>query len=141
MPQNPDVRWRQRLQSFRKAFALLSDAATLSRQRELSDLERQGLIQAFGFTFELGWLTLKDYLEAIGFTELRGPKPVVRKAFANDVIAEGEEWIAMIESRNRTSHTYNENVAREIATAILSKYVPAFESFLRRFTQFEGEQP
>lgn len=47
----------------------------------------------------------------------------------------------MIESRNRTSHTYNENVAREIATAILSKYVPAFESFLRRFTQFEGEQP
>lgn len=87
MSQNPDVRWRQRLQSFRKAFALLSDAATLSRQRELSDLERQGLIQAFEFTFELGWLTLKDYLEAIGFTELRGPKPVVRKAFANDVIA------------------------------------------------------
>ena len=138
---NSDVRWRQRLQSFRKAFSRLSDAAVLSRQRELSDLERQGLIQAFEFTFELGWLTLKDYLESIGFSELRGPKPVVRKAFANDVIAEGEEWIAMIESRNRTSHTYNEDVAREIATAILSKYVPAFEAFLRRFTQFESEQP
>lgn len=137
---NPDVRWRQRLQSFRKAFALLSDAATLSRQRELSDLERQGLIQAFEFTFELGWLTLKDHLEALGFSELRGPKPVVRKAFANDLIAEGEGWIAMIESRNRPSHTYNEDTAREIAKDILSRYVPAFEAFLCRFTQFEKKE-
>jgi nucleotidyltransferase substrate binding protein (TIGR01987 family) len=137
---NPDVRWRQRLQSFRKAFARLSGAAALSRQRELTDLERQGLIQSFEFTFELGWNVLKDYLESIGFSELRGPKPVVRKAFANDVIEEGEEWIAMIESRNRTSHTYNEETAAEIATAILTRYVPAFDAFLRRFTAFESEE-
>lgn len=136
---NPDVRWRQRLQSFRKAFAQLSQAATLSRQRNLSDLERQGLIQAFEFTFELGWKTLQDYLESLGLSEIRGPKPVVRQAFASGVIEEGEEWIAMIESRNRTSHTYNEDIAREIAHAILSIYIPTFEAFLQRFSEFEAK--
>ncbi|MGC1481046.1 MAG: nucleotidyltransferase substrate binding protein [Chthoniobacterales bacterium] len=138
---NPDVRWQQRLQSFRKAHSSLSGAAALSRERKLTDLEQQGLIRAFEFTFELGWKVLKDYLEFIGFSELRGPKPVVRTAFAHDVIEEGEDWIAMIESRNRTSHTHNEETAVEIATAILTRYVPAFDAFLRRFTEFEDEEP
>lgn len=141
MPQKPDVRWRQRLQSFRKAFARLTDAAALAAERKLSDLERQGLIQAFEFTFELGWKTLKDFLESQGATELHGPKKVVRVAFANELIEDGEAWIAMIESRNRTSHTYNEETAHEIATAILSRYVPALESFVRRFTKLQEEEP
>ena len=68
MPQNPDVRWRQRLQSFRKAFGQLSKAAATARQRELSALEQQGFIQAFEFTHELAWNTLKDFLESRGAT-------------------------------------------------------------------------
>ena len=52
---NPDIRWKQRLNSFAKAFRQLSDAAALARERELTDLEEQGLIQAFEFTHELAW--------------------------------------------------------------------------------------
>ena len=63
MAANPDVRWRQRLQSFRKAFGQLSKAAAIARQRELSELERQGFIKAFEFTHELAWNTLQDFLE------------------------------------------------------------------------------
>jgi len=66
MPQNPDVRWRQRLQSFRKAFSQQSGAAALAQERKLTDLERQGLIQAFEFTHELAWNTLKGFLESDG---------------------------------------------------------------------------
>ncbi len=41
MPPNPDVRWRQRFQSFRRAFAQLAAAAELAKQRKLSALEQQ----------------------------------------------------------------------------------------------------
>ena len=82
MPQNPDVRWRQRLQSFRKAFSQLSDAAALAQERKLTDLERQGLIQAFEFTHELAWNTLNDFLESHGALNLYGSKDAKREAFA-----------------------------------------------------------
>ncbi len=128
MLENPDVRWRQRLQSFRKAFAHLSKAAVTAQERKLSELEQQGLIQAFEFTHELAWNTLKDFLESRGATGLYGSKDVTREAFAKGLIQEGENWMAMIQSRNQTSHTYNEEIAAEIARAILSRYVPEFEN-------------
>jgi Nucleotidyltransferase substrate binding protein like len=49
--------------------------------------------------------------------------------------------MAMIESRNQTSHTYNEDVADEIATAILTRYVLEFEKFQSRFAELDREQP
>ena len=63
---NKDVRWRQRFQNFQKAFGQLSNVATLAQQRELTDLEQQGLIQEFEFTHELAWNTVKDFLESRG---------------------------------------------------------------------------
>ena len=141
MPQNSDVRWRQRLQSFRKAFAQLSKAAALAKQRELSDLEKQGLIQAFEFTHELAWNTLKDFLESRGATEIFGSRDATRDAFKKGLIVNGEAWMAMIKSRNRSSHTYNEKTAEEVATAILSSYVAEFEKFLVTFTELETREP
>jgi nucleotidyltransferase substrate binding protein (TIGR01987 family) len=141
MPLNPDIRWRQRFQSFRKAFAQLSKAAELAAERDLSDLEQQGLIQAFEFTHELAWNTLKDFLQSRGTTELHGSKDATRKAFASGLLESGETWMEMILSRNQTSHTYNQETADEIAEAVISKYVGEFRKFLERFTQFEAEEP
>lgn len=53
MPDELDVRWHQRLQSFHKAWVRLAEGARLADERELSPLEKQGLIQAFEFTHEL----------------------------------------------------------------------------------------
>jgi nucleotidyltransferase substrate binding protein (TIGR01987 family) len=141
MAQNPDVRWRQRLHSFRKAFRSLSDAAALAQERELTDLEQQGLIQAFEFTHELAWKTLKDFLESKGVQNIYGSKVATRQAFAAGLIGDGEVWMAMIESRNQTSHTYNEDLADEIATSILTQYVPKFDEFQRKFAELENEEP
>jgi Nucleotidyltransferase substrate binding protein like len=58
---NKDVRWRQRFENFGKALTQLSSAAALAQQRDLTELEQQGLIQAFEFTHELAWNTLKDF--------------------------------------------------------------------------------
>ena len=141
MPENPDVRWRQRLQSFRKAFGQLSKAAAIASQRELSELEQQGLIKAFEFTHELAWNALKDFLESRGTMDLYGSRDATREGFAKGLIEDGEAWMAMIQSRNRTSHTYNQDTADEIANVILSGYVQEFEKFLRKFTELEKHEP
>ena len=140
MPQNPDVRWRQRLQSFRRAFAQLSEAADLAEKRKLSDLEQQGLIQAFEFTHELAWNTLKDFLESRGAMNLYGSKDATRQAFAKGLIEDGQTWMEMIKSRNQTSHTYNQDTADKIAEAVTSRYVGAFHKFTKRFTELEADE-
>ncbi len=140
MPQNPDVRWRQRFQSFRKALTQLIAAADLAKQRKLSDLEQQGLIQAFEFTHELAWNTLKDFLESRGAAKIYGSKDATREAFSRGLIANGDEWMAMIQTRNRSSHTYNEKTAKELADAILSSFVGEFETLLVTFTDLEIQE-
>ncbi len=141
MSKTPDVRWRQRFQSFGKAFSQLAAAAELAKQRRLSDLEQQGLIQAFEFTHELAWNTLKDFLESRGTGPLYGSKDATREGFAKGLIVDGDEWMAMIQARNRSSHTYNEKTAQEIAAAILGSFVPRFEEFRRRFSELEALEP
>jgi nucleotidyltransferase substrate binding protein (TIGR01987 family) len=138
--QNEDIRWRQRFQNFRKAFAQLSAACDLAQQRTLSNLEQQGLIQAFEFTHELAWNTLKDFLEHHGAIGIYGSKDAPHEAFAKGLIEDGELWMAMIQSRNRTTDTYDEATANEIARAITSKYRPAFSKFETRFVQLDQEE-
>lgn len=141
MPANPDIRWRQRLESFRRALAQLGAAAELARQRPLTGLEQQGLIQAFEFTHELAWNTLKDFLESRGAGPLYGSKDATRAAFAGGLIADGDCWMAMVAARNRSSHTYNEATANEVATAILARFVDQFRQLEGRMTSLESEAP
>lgn len=53
-----DIRWKQRLTNYTRAFQSLTEAVELSQQRGLSALEQQGLIQSFEFTHELAWKEL-----------------------------------------------------------------------------------
>ena len=135
-----DIRWIQLFDNFKRAFARLSEASELADRRDLSDLERQGLIQAFEFTHELAWNTFKDFLSARGsFQKLYGSKDATRAAFAAELIENGEAWMEMIKHRNESSHTYNNDVAVKIMEAVLTLYVPAFAAFQRRFLELEKE--
>ena len=123
---NPDTRWIQRFQNYQKALAQLTQAVELSNQRTLSGLERQGLIQTFEFTHELAWNTLKDLLESRGNSGLLGSRDATRAAFKLGLIEHGDAWMQMIESRNQTTHTYNEEVVDRIVRAITSTYLNEF---------------
>lgn len=123
-----DVRWVQRFNNYSKALAQLGAAVELSRQRPLSRLEEQGLIQAFEFTHELAWNTLKDFLESRGVQNLYGSKDVTRQAFQVGLIDDGQVWMDMITSRNLTSHTYDEATAAHIASAVRNTYFAQFEA-------------
>ena len=122
-----DVRWMQRLNHFNQAFEQLKEAVELARQRPLSKLEEQGLIQAFEFTHELAWTTLKDFLEDRGARNLYGSKDVTREAFKRGLVENGEVWMDMIKSRNLTSHTYAQAIAARIVAAIFDPYFAEFE--------------
>lgn len=137
----PDIRWIQRFDNFKRAFARLREASEMAEQRGLSDLERQGLIQSFEFTHELAWNTFKDFLGARGSSaKLYGSRDTTRAAFAAELIEDGEVWMKMIEHRNESSHTYNDDVAGKIMAAVQTHYVPAFEAFERRFLVLEKEE-
>jgi nucleotidyltransferase substrate binding protein (TIGR01987 family) len=133
--QTQDIRWQQRFHNYLKAFQTLIEAVELAQTRELSKLEQQGLIQGFEFTHELAWNVLKDYLEHKGFVDLIGSRDATRLAFKNGLIEDGDIWMAMIKARNQTSHTYNPELAEEVAEDILHSFYPEFEKLARKFTQ------
>jgi nucleotidyltransferase substrate binding protein (TIGR01987 family) len=126
---NSDIRWQQRLANYNKALAHLTKAIELSNERPLSDLEEQGLIQAFEFTHELAWNVIRDYFIYQGNNLITGSRDATREAFNKGLIEDGAGWMEMIKSRNQTSHTYNEETANEIVDLIRRIYFNLFKSF------------
>lgn len=118
-----DVRWIQRFNNYSKALAQLT---RFIERGELNEFEQQGLIQAFEYTFELAWNTIKDYFETQGEVSILGSRDAFRLAFRRGLIGNGEIWMNMITSRTLTSHTYNEDTADKIAADVTTLYFPEF---------------
>ena len=137
-----DIRWIQRFDNYKRANAQLRKAAILAEERPLSELEQQGLIQAFEFTHELAWNTLKDFLTARGSSEtLYGSRDATRAAFAAGLIENGETWMEMIKSRIRSVHAYDQATADQIAAEILTNYVAEFGKLETRLETLVKEEP
>ena len=117
-----DIRWKQRFQNYKKALVTITKAVELAATRELSDLEKQGLIQGFEFTFELAWNVMKDYLEEQGITGIIGSKNAVRHAFNKGLIEDGQAWMDMIKDRNLASYVYDEETANGLFDVIINTY-------------------
>jgi nucleotidyltransferase substrate binding protein (TIGR01987 family) len=127
-----DVRWIQRYKHFAQAFAQLEKAVELSKQRPLSELEEQGVIQSFEYTHELAWNVLKDFLENQGLHDIYGSKDSTREAFRRGLIENGDVWMDMIKNRNLTSHTYEIEIARNIVRSIVKNYHQEFKRLLEK---------
>ena len=136
---DPDIRWRQRFDNFQRALQVLERGVNLGQQRPLSELEQQGLIQAFEFTHELACNLLKDYLQHQGISGIIGSRDATRLAFQNDLISNGESWMAMIKARNQSSHTYNLEQAQVIARDVIDRFAPLFGALRDRFTALSQE--
>jgi nucleotidyltransferase substrate binding protein (TIGR01987 family) len=99
-----DIRWKQRFKNFEKAFMRLKEAVEM---QELTELERNGLIQRFEFTLDLSWKVLKDFLEEKGFVFKSSPKDTLRLAQESGYINFAQELIDGLEIRNELSHDYS----------------------------------
>ena len=134
---NEDIRWKQRFNNYKKALLTVKNAVDLSKQRELSDLEKQGVIQGFEFTFELAWNVMKDYLEEQGIIGIIGSKNAIRHAFTKGIIKDGDGWMEMVEDRNLASHTYDEETAEKIFSAIKNNYYDLLNKLAEKMNSME----
>ena len=132
-----DIRWKQRFSNFKKA---LSQLQKFINKGELSELEEQGLIKAFEYTYELAWNTIKDFLEFSGQSDIYGPRDAIRKGFQLGIIKNGNGWMDMLKSRNKTSHTYNEDAAKEINHAVVTLYYDLFIQLRDKFEQLSANE-
>ena len=140
MENENDIRWIQRFNNYCKAMKRLSDAVELSQERPLTDLEKQGLIQAFEFTHELAWNVMKDFAAYQGNYEIHGSRDASREAFKQGLVNDGHVWMKMIESRNKTSHTYDEETAEEIVSDVINSYIVAFVEFKAKMQQLKEKE-
>ncbi len=133
-----DTRWQQRLDNYGRALKQLQSAVALAATRDLSELEQQGMIQAFEFTHELAWNVMKDYFFYQGASQITGSRDATRQAFAAGLVADGEAWMEMIHSRNQSSHTYNQATALALVERITQRYASLFEAFEVKMESLRG---
>ena len=139
MPEE-EIRWHYRFQNFSRAFGRLQDALKEGAQA-LNELEQEGVIQRFEYTFELAWNTLKDRLEHDGIVlSPVTPRAVIRRAFQAKLISEGERWIDMLGDRNRMSHTYDSDTFDAIIKAIDEAYLDRLDELHGRLSREMAEQ-
>lgn len=109
----PEPRWPQRFANFCQP---LDQLETFVQPPALNERERQGLIKAFEYCFELGWSTL-------------------RLAFRVGLIRDGEGWLRMVQDRNLTSHTDKRATAEEVSQQVGERYLPCFQELRQVLAQ------
>jgi len=140
-----DIRWLQRFSNYEKALLKLEQAVqkineeyqieddgSITDDDFLDDIIKEGLIQRFEYTHELSWNVIKDFLEDAGNTTIYGSKDATREAFSAGLISNGDIWMDMIKSRNKTTHTYNQETADDIFMKIMNQYYTEFVNFKRK---------
>lgn len=108
------------LSQFKNAYERFKEVM----REQKTDIVRDSAIQRFEFTFELAWKTMKAYVEEKGARVLF-PKDAIKEAFRARIISDGDGWLDMLDTRNMTSHIYNEAMAEKVY-ARLAGYVPLF---------------
>lgn len=135
-----DIRWHQRFENYRKALALLTDAVEIITKElgkaefeeeayaRVNDLMKEGLIKRFEYTHQLAWNVMKDFEEYQGISPVMGSRDATRYALQLGLI-EDKLWMKMIDNRNLTAHTYNEDTASLVLKDIIRNYHPLFIAF------------
>lgn len=128
---NKVVRWKQRLQNLMQAFSQLQRGMAIAHP---TDIERQGIIQSFEFTFELAWKAVKDYLESQQVLS-QFPRDVIKQAFHYHLIPDGDVWMEMLEDRNLMAHTYDEAKATKALEQIRNQYFAALQQIVELLSE------
>ena len=79
---------------------------------------------------------MKDFLKEKGIQGIIGSRDAVRLAFQNEIITDGQIWMDMIESRNKTVHTYLDEILEHEYYLIKNSYFPMFTAFYEKMKTF-----
>jgi nucleotidyltransferase substrate binding protein (TIGR01987 family) len=134
--ENKDIRWEQRFVNFTKSLNYLEMALQIPNP---DIVQKAGIIQFFEMSFELAWNLVKDYLEEQGFVDIKSPRGAIKKAFEMGILENGHDWMDLLQDRNLTAHTYDEQKATDMEQLIENKYFPILKalhiSFKRKFDE------
>lgn len=130
-----EIRWLQRFRNFDRAFVLLREAFDQGVDT-MTQLEKEGTIQRFEIAFELGWKTMRDYLEHQGLmVDPATPRNTIKEAFAARLLPDAQTWIDMMLSRNLLSHTYDFAVFEKVLAEIGEGYLRAMDGLHSLFLE------
>ena len=129
---NTGTRWKLRFENYQAA--LLTFEAAAARYAQLSELEKDGLIQRFEFTFDLAWKVMQDFLKHVGYRDIKGPRPCLTQ-MAQDHVVDAFLWEELLTARNELSHIYDEDKSREWLDKIVSDFLPVLQEFRLQMEQ------
>ncbi len=97
------------------ALKIAQNLLQQSRQNDPQNIEmhkalRDSCIKRFEFCVELSW---KISIKTLGL-DTKAPNPAIREMAQNKLIDDPQIWFEFLLARNKTSHTYNEDVAEEV---------------------------
>jgi nucleotidyltransferase substrate binding protein (TIGR01987 family) len=117
------------LEEFKKAMDALAIALKLAHEREHIEIEfkiaRDACIQRFEFCIELAWKTSAKLMGSSSTTA----KMVIREMAQNGFISDTGIWFEFVDARNKTSHSYDEDVARQVYT-VAQKFIQEGQKLL-----------
>ena len=126
-------RLRKRLESAKKALSSFEKLAMIEKP---NDVERDAVIQRFEFSFDASWKAAKQYLYDIEGVDIGSPKGVIRSCREVKLLEDDEAILAleMVNDRNLTVHTYNEEVAIKIHSN-LNRYYALLQQWVERMDE------
>lgn len=133
-------KFKDKLEKLNIALNFLQDMVEFSnttdvKLEKLDEAIRDSIIKKFEYTFELTWKTLKAYLEDEGYEEIASPKRTLKQAFEIGIIKDEEVWANMLEARNSTAHTYDEEKAIYYEDVIKNKYINKIEELVKKLNE------
>ena len=124
--ENKDIRWLQRFDNFNKTLKGLQKAIDEYQENTEDEVVKLGMIKFFEMTYDLAWLTIKDYYEDQGETGIQGSKDAIKLSSGRGLIHQEQDWFDMIDSRKLSVHTYDANTANEVVSDIVETYIGLF---------------
>ncbi|ADQ41427.1 nucleotidyltransferase substrate binding protein, HI0074 family [Caldicellulosiruptor acetigenus I77R1B] len=121
----------EKFEDFKNALKRLEEGISIEPDK---DIIMDGAIQRFEFVFELSWKLMREYLKYTGL-EINNPRGVIKYAYQNGIIEDGDKWLKMLSDRNMTSHLYNQKMAQKIYQNIKFEYVELFRKLLLKFEE------
>ena len=115
------------LESFENATKRLK--AALEYDPLELDIALDAVIRRFEFTFEMAWKSVKLTAKAVGY-DCKSPKGCLKLAYRMGWIGDEEKWLELLEARNLSSHTYDQETAMDVYETVKDDY-EVFNSLLK----------
>jgi nucleotidyltransferase substrate binding protein (TIGR01987 family) len=126
---------RDSLENLSRANEALHEAlAVIPRNRVIMS----AIIKNFEINYELSWKALKRLLDFHGVST-SSPRQAFAEAFRKRFIDNDAGWLAMIEDRNLSVHTYDESLAKAMTLRIENNYKPLFDQVVQMLSVEVGK--